>query len=112
MSIERTLYRVFTHVGIVRDIQIEWPEEGKCIVTAKWMPWAETELIDVTERLMDAGTIVNASHFYFQVPNSQREVSATITLDIKDPEWRINLAKQMAYIVAQELRASVADNDK
>lgn len=101
------LSAVFTHAGVVRQVQVDERENNLCIIRVDWTPWSEGVFEEVTQDLLKAGTIVDESYRYFRAPNNARTVRATLTIDFSDVDWRKNLAKQTAYIIAQELREAV-----
>ena len=111
VDMSRLLDRIFTHGGIVRDVNIEWKEPKTCLIKVDFMPWSRTLPEDVTDHLLDAGTIINREYLYFRVANDDQVVTATMTIDLTQEDWRKSLAKQMSYIIAHELRISVSENE-
>ncbi len=111
MDLKKIMQVVFSHAGMVTDVQIEWEKEDLCRINVVWLPWSRLSPVDVTADLLEAGTILDDSHHYIRVEKCETNVKATITVDLADADWRRNLAKQMGLIIAQELREAVATDE-
>jgi len=111
MELEKIIQVIFTHAGVVTDVRIEWETADLCRINVSWMPWNRLAPEDITPTLLDAGTIVDDSHLYLRVEKCTTVVTATITIDLADKDWRRNLAKQMGMILANELRDAVATDE-
>lgn len=103
-EVEKLLYKLFTHVGIVRNIDLMWVEEGVFSIKATVVPWSETKIRDVTQMFLDSDMIVDDSYIYLQLPKPERDVTATLAVNIKDPDWQKNLARQFGYIIVAEMK--------
>lgn len=111
VDLKTLMTRIFTHAGVVRSVELETSEKGDCIIKIAFLPWSQFPLEDITEQLAAGGQLMNEECLYLRVQNSETLVTATIRINVNEEDWRKSLAKQMGYIIAQELRVAVRDNE-
>lgn len=109
MTLRDTVERVFTHVGLVKDIAMEDSEKG-CVINVTYLPWSgSAPLEELTRDLIEGDVLLNDEYAYMRCPGGSMLMKATICVDTSEENWQRSLAMQMGMIITKELRESVRD---